>query len=264
MKRFGVFVATIAAVAAIFTAGVAVAGGDGATSPNEVPGGPANAPRSTRATTPTKPASVYHAVTPCRLADTRQAGGPITDGARTFLASGNLTSQGGGAACGIPTTATAVAMNITTITANGQSGFLRGWAKGGTPPNATLVNYDKAGISNMVNVPVSSLGFVLRNYGSANVVVDALGYYEPEISAVMAYNGGVLSGGAMVVSNTKTGTGSYRVVIARDLTGCTPIASIHGGAYIASAYISGQFVYANTYTTTGTLTDLYWTLTVVC
>src|SRR5712692_3734912 len=47
---------------------------------------------------------VYFPVTPCRLVDTRLAGGPIAAGfTRSFVMNGSLTGQGGNASgCGIP------------------------------------------------------------------------------------------------------------------------------------------------------------------
>ena len=114
---------------------------------------------TTMPTTGSSTASVnelYTGVTPCRIVDTRLAGGPLVS-TRHFQASGNLASQGGSNTCGIPANATSIAVSLTAIS-QGQ-GYLRGWASGTTPPTATLLNYGTAiNMSNMVNLPRCSGG----------------------------------------------------------------------------------------------------------
>ncbi len=56
----------------------------------------------------------FYSLPPCRLVDTRQSGGPLTPGLpRTVVAA---------SFCGIPSTATALAVNVTAIGLAGQGG----------------------------------------------------------------------------------------------------------------------------------------------
>ena len=74
--------------------------------------------------------SVYVAITPCRLADTRVMGGDYTNlQVRSMNVSGTVgfPAQGGKAGgCGIPATATAIAASMTAISPTGK-GFVRLW-----------------------------------------------------------------------------------------------------------------------------------------
>ena len=65
---------------------------------------------------------VFTPLTPCRIIDTRAAGGPIMPGSpRDFLVSGNLGFEGQGGTpggCGIPDSATAAMLNFVAASAN--------------------------------------------------------------------------------------------------------------------------------------------------
>jgi hypothetical protein len=217
-----------------------------------------------------KPESVFTPVAPCRAVDTRSGGGTLATGvARTFYVGGtaNFSGQGGqSGGCGVPTTATAVALTITAVSPT-HEGYLRAWSATGSEPTSAFMNYGTAyNASGSGQVPISTAGQIkIRNESSTTqVLVDISGYYSAQISALLNPTGGIYSGSARVLSSVNTGTGDYLVTVDRDLTGCTAIASIDGGPYIAAAFISGSTVYANTYTTGGTLLNLYWTLIVDC
>src|SRR5688572_20069686 len=70
---------------------------------------------------------------PCRVVDTRVAGGAFAANTqRNYRVTGvNISGQGGSSTCGIPTGATAIALNVAAIDASA-SGFLRVWAFGDT------------------------------------------------------------------------------------------------------------------------------------
>jgi len=133
----------------------------------------------------------YQTVTPCRTVDTRNAGGPFTpDLTRTFQTAGvrgEFVRQGSGnpTGCGVPQRATAVEASITAVSPSG-SGFTRP-APAGTVPAATFLNYTAVGgITNTGTVPLAGGGLqdlAVKNFGgSANYIVDVLGYFEPPAS----------------------------------------------------------------------------------
>ena len=104
---------------------------------------------------------LYTLVTPCRLFDTRLAGGALAAGTqREFLVTGNdLSAQGGSpTGCGIPFGPTsAVLVNFVAVNATG-SGNLQAWAW--TPssppaPNASILNFNSSfNIANGIAVPI--------------------------------------------------------------------------------------------------------------
>ena len=133
----------------------------------------------------------YQTVTPCRTVDTRNTGGPFTpDLTRTFQTAGvrgEFVRQGGGnpTGCGVPQRATAVEASITAVSPTG-SGFTRP-APAGTVPAATFLNYTAVGgITNTGTVPLAGGGLqdlAVKNFGgTANYIVDVLGYFEPPAS----------------------------------------------------------------------------------
>jgi hypothetical protein len=169
---------------------------------------------------------LYTGVTPCRLVDTRVAGGPLIT-VRHFDINGNLAGQGGASNCGIPDGATSLAINITALNvADGGSGYLRGWPYGALPPTATLVNYGDGAMnmSNMVNLTLCATSclhdFDLRNYGSSvDVVVDVLGYYRRPLWANMSATGTLGNRSGVVVGN-RQGIGWYGINFNRDVDSC--------------------------------------------
>jgi hypothetical protein len=134
---------------------------------------------------------VYTPVTPCRIVDTRAAGGPIGPNAqRNFLATGsNYSGQGGLAgSCGVPNgPATAVAVNLIAVNPP-TGGDLRAFPFGAAVPLASVLNYIPGNIVangitlTICNPAVSTCGFdltVQNDCASAvDLVVDVEGYYS--------------------------------------------------------------------------------------
>ena len=128
----------------------------------------------------------YHSVTPCRLADTRNAvgpsGGPILadNATRTFPVQG---------LCGIPVGAKAVSVNVTAVGPNGL-GFLTLYPAGITRPVVSTLNYN-AGENAIANgaivvladqaVQAQDLAVFARVAtagGTVHMVLDVTGYFQ--------------------------------------------------------------------------------------
>lgn len=122
----------------------------------------------------------FFTVAPCRLLDTRGAngtfGGPVlAAGAERVLP---VVGQ-----CGLPATAKAVAVNITVTDATA-AGFLRAYAAfPATVPSTSVLNF-VAGVTRANNAIVAlnasgqlAIGNAMAA-GSANVVIDVVGYFE--------------------------------------------------------------------------------------
>lgn len=143
----------------------------------------------------TAPASAakYVAMTPCRIVDTRVAGGAFTDQAtRSYAVRGGGTAfaaQGGkSGGCAIPSGATAIEASVTAVGPS-SAGYARAWPTGATPPTATFLNFE-AGRS-LTNTGTFSLAstasakpLTLRSYGTkTQYVIDVQGYFLPQSSA---------------------------------------------------------------------------------
>jgi hypothetical protein len=141
---------------------------------------------------------VYTTVAPCRLFDTRLAGGPIAANTqRNFrVTATNLSAQGGSATgCGVPTDTTAAVVNLTVVSPEGP-GNLRAFATATPQPGAPLAAAMTYGVvaglealSNGSVVPLCNrattacpatgeLRIQLTGAG-AHVVADVLGYFRP-------------------------------------------------------------------------------------
>ncbi|HEX2831647.1 MAG TPA: PQQ-dependent sugar dehydrogenase [Thermoanaerobaculia bacterium] len=114
----------------------------------------------------------YHALVPCRVVDTR-GGTPLSDGTRNFAIAGN---------CGIPITASAVAIIITAVSPT-TNGYLESYPAGYTRPNTSTLairaNRTRAsntiaalGTNGEITVTTSIGG------GTAHLIVDVVGYFE--------------------------------------------------------------------------------------
>ena len=137
---------------------------------------------------------VYTPVQPCRIIDTRNAGGVIGAGStRSFKAidSSNFTSQGGSATnCGtLGFRATAVAVNLTAVTPVGP-GYATAFPFGTTQPTASSINYTAGAIvANEVILPIpnpmAASDFSVFTYAQADYVADIVGYFAPPVATAL-------------------------------------------------------------------------------
>jgi hypothetical protein len=134
---------------------------------------------------------VFTAVTPCRILDTRVAGGAIgANSSRAFLglavnAGANFSSQGGSATnCNVAAVgASAIVINVTAVTPSG-AGFATVYKSGESRPLAASVNYTAGAIVNnsvVVGVPnpLAITDFIIYTFAQADYVVDIVGYFSP-------------------------------------------------------------------------------------
>lgn len=226
------------------------------------------------ATAPSVSETAFVPITPCRIVDTRSNIGRIAAGTSVAFhvrGTAGFEPQGGvSGGCGIPTTATGIAVSVSSVNIGG-TGYFRAWPYGQTMPNASIAHYQSGPITTTgatLTLGTGAYDIQVEAFGAGSaLVIDVTGYYIVPIDAVLSYNGGVLSGSPRVLSSVRTSPGNYTVTVDRDLTGCTATATVHGGAYFASVYESGTTLYAVTYGFVGgvpTPQDLYWSVHVAC
>jgi len=157
---------------------------------------------------------VYTPVVPCRLADTRLAGGPIAGGGsrnfKVWVASGGFTAQGGDAGnCGIPANPAAVALNLAVVNMQGD-GNLIVYPTGGTEPNTSALNYTSGvyALSNGAIAPACNTNCanqitVKANSAGTDLVIDIVGYFAAPLATALQCTQ-VASGSTVIAVNADT------------------------------------------------------------
>lgn len=141
---------------------------------------------------------VYTPVTPCRILDSRSAGGGVllAGQVRNWLAAnpaGNFSAQGGAATnCGIPVKPAAVMINFTIANTTGNANFLVAWPFGLARPNAATLNWTAAAqqIANAVIVPLCTGGGCASDFSTfasaqTDLIGDVLGYFAAPVATAM-------------------------------------------------------------------------------
>jgi len=129
---------------------------------------------------PAPPAGLsFYTLPPCRLLDTRNPAGPA-GGPSLAAQMARVVSPGG--ACGVPSTARALAINATVTRPTGQ-GFLIFYPGGAARPLASTVNYSFG--QTRANNAILNLGpsgdfqiWCGQGSGTADAVVDVVGYFQ--------------------------------------------------------------------------------------
>ena len=128
----------------------------------------------------------YTPVTPCRIVDTRSAGGAISAGGiRSYDVRGAVVSQGGNSA-GCPSPKgepLAVDVNVTSVPEG--DGWITAYPYGSIAPTASIVNY-RSDTQNVANSGTIKTCFncekdinIQSGGGITHVIIDVLGYYYP-------------------------------------------------------------------------------------
>lgn len=197
---------------------------------------------------------LYVPVAPCRIIDTRIAGGKITAGTtRPFRVAGTtgFTAQGGQVSgCGVPIGATtpvaaAVMLNIVAVDVDGK-GNLAAWEFGQAEPVATSINFQKIdmNIANGLIVPIAGVSSqthdlnVKANFNNAHLVVDVTGYFTR--FPVENFQSGLKS---QLVTQDFTSVIALNDGACHELNSCT-ITADAPGTVVVEAW--GQFVVSHT------------------
>ena len=137
----------------------------------------------------------YHAITPCRVVDTRRVdgvnGGPVVAGNTDTTPDGTQVSRlfsmkDPTGACGVPATADAVTVNFTIFQPT-SLGHLRVFPGGSAPPTVSTINFQASNvIANGAIVPLGAtatddLGIYLYQAtpgATSHVIIDVTGYFD--------------------------------------------------------------------------------------
>jgi hypothetical protein len=120
----------------------------------------------------------FYPVTPCRIADTRDAAGPF--GGPTMGAGTTRSFEVPASACYVPTTASAYSINVTVVP-QGPLLYLTAFPAGSAQPFvSTLNSFDGSVVANAAIVPAGTGGAIsVFVTGRTDVVLDIDGYFAP-------------------------------------------------------------------------------------
>ena len=179
---------------------------------------------------------VYTPVTPCRIIDTRSAGGTLSPGVpRSFKVTGDTTAQGG-ANCGIPFgPATSAMINFVAVSPTGK-GNMQITPYGQAMPTASFINFSNTAGTNLANGLAVALCnpsaatctndiTIQANVSAVDLVADVQGYYQRVTPG--GVGSALLADGA--VTAPKIGSG----VVVRSLNGLTDAVTLAAGTNVS-------------------------------
>ncbi len=123
-------------------------------------------------------ALLFYPVTPCRIADTRNAVGPF--GGPTMTSNTSRTFAIPASSCYVPTTAAAYSINVTVVP-QGPLAYLTTWPAGSLQPGvSTLNSWDARIVANAAIVPAGAgAGISVFVTNTTDVILDINGYFAP-------------------------------------------------------------------------------------
>jgi hypothetical protein len=117
-------------------------------------------------------------VTPCRIADTRNANGAF--GGPELSAGTTRDFSVPASSCGVPSTAAAYSVNVTVVP-DARLGYLTIWPSGQLQPLVSTLNSDGRIKANAAIVPAGNNGAIsVFVTDSTQLVLDITGYFEPD------------------------------------------------------------------------------------
>lgn len=278
MRRRTKVIAVAVTGAALVVAGITAA----AASSGDTPNGRTSAQPAARVrpalATPATTEATFVPVQPCRIVDTRLAGGKIAPNtSRSFNVRGTtgFTGQGGTASgCGVPGAATGVALNVTVVQAGG-NGYLTGYPAGTTAPLTNFVTYwqDRTVTANptiALAPPGTNPALAIKNVGAAtHVIIDVTGYFAPQMAGFVESDGTLTYTSGRVLASSHPSTGNYEVTFDRDVSQCSYVVTPYAFNYVVAVGPSGldpnaAHVYIHDQGTSTTSHDTSFFITAVC
>jgi len=123
-------------------------------------------------------ALAFYPVTPCRVADTRNADGPL--GGPEMDAGTTRSFAIPASGCSVPSTAQAYSVNVTVVP-EGRLSYLSAWPAGSPRPVvSTLNSWDGSVVANAAIVPAGDSGAIsIFVTDETHVILDINGYFAP-------------------------------------------------------------------------------------
>jgi hypothetical protein len=174
----------------------------------------------------------FYPLTPCRIADTRIAPGPL--GGPSLVANVGRSFPVQSSSCGIPATAKAYSLNITAVPHIGL-GYLAVWPSGQAQPTASTLNADGGAVTaNAAIVPAGTSGAVsVFTSNNADVILDVNGYFAPPAAGGLS----LYTVTPCRVIDTRLGAGAFngQLTVPVQTSTCAPPATAK--AYVLNATV---------------------------
>jgi hypothetical protein len=182
----------------------------------------------------------FFPLTPCRIADTRNATGPLGGPSLSGGTSRDFPVQS--SSCGIPAMAQAYSLNITAVP-HGSLGYLTTWPSGQAQPVvSTLNSYTGTVTANAAIVPAGSGGDIsVFVSNSADVILDIDGYFAPPATGGLS----LYTVPPCRVLDTRNAGGAFKGTLAVPVLGssCAPPATAQAYVLNATVVPSGTLGY---------------------
>ena len=146
-------------------------------------------------------ALAFYSLTPCRVADTRDATAPL--GGPSLAARSIRSFPIQASRCGVPAAAQAYSLNFAAVPKSPTLGFLTAWPAGQSQPLVASLN-DPTGtiLANAVVVPAGTGGAVnVFTTDNTDLVIDIDGFFAPEGPGGLSVHGAALSGVGFAAAN---------------------------------------------------------------
>lgn len=182
----------------------------------------------------------FYNITPCRIADTRKANGPLGG---PSMSAGSTRSFPVATACNIPAAATAYSLNFTVVP-KGAVGYITAWPEGQTKPLASVLN-DPTGttVANAAIIPAGtpSGGVSVYTTDNTDLVIDINGYFAaPGTNGLTLYT---LSPCRVLDTRNAGGAFDGKLVVNVETSSCNVNASAQAYVLNATVVPSGDLGY---------------------
>ena len=179
----------------------------------------------------------FFPVTPCRVADTRSAMGPL--GGPTMSAGQDRTFPIQTGSCGLPATAKAYSLNFTAVP-NTTLQYLTTWPTGAAQPFvSTLNDFTGTVVANAAIVPAGNSGsidvFVTEK---SDVIIDVNGYFAPPASGGLSLY--TLTPCRVIDTRQPSGSSPFSGTISIDSTNSPCAVTNNASALVSNATVVPQ------------------------
>ncbi len=180
----------------------------------------------------TASALAFYPVTPCRVADTRTATGPL--GGPSLGANSSRAFPVQSSSCGIPSTAKAYSLNVTAIP-HSTLNYLTSWPTGQAQPNVSTLNSSTGAVTaNAAIEPAGTSGQVsIFVSDAADVILDINGYFAPPATGGLS----LYTVAPCRIIDTRTSSGSFSGVLPVNVEGSVCAPSSTAQAYVLNATV---------------------------
>jgi hypothetical protein len=188
----------------------------------------------------TPSALAFYPLTPCRIADTRNATGPL--GGPSLSAKSSRAFPVQSSTCGIPSTAQAYSLNVTAVP-HGSLGYLTTWPTGQPQPAVSTLNAPTGAITANAAIVPAGTGEEISIYvtNATDVVLDVNGYFAPPGTGGLSLY--TVTPCRAIDTRTTTGAFSGVSTIAVEGSKCAPPSTAQAYVLNATVVPSGKLGY---------------------